>query len=139
MRTFADLFYSNVPRRFTQLKWIVSHAGGGLIPTLDRIVGFSLINPNVEHLTEESLRTTLDRSFYFDLAGTWPSEYAINALLRWVNYTNIAWGSDIPWKPWKIAEEYAKAFETSVEGVFDRDVEKIIAIRAGNVIRLYDS
>ncbi|OWT42368.1 amidohydrolase [Pochonia chlamydosporia 170] len=97
-RTFADLFYSEIPTRFSRLKWIIPHAGGGLIPTLDRIVGYSTLYPHL-NLTRSSMIATLAKSFYFDLAGPWPVDSAIPSLLRWVDYTHIMWGSDIPFTP----------------------------------------
>ncbi|KAK2473062.1 hypothetical protein H9L39_15237, partial [Fusarium oxysporum f. sp. albedinis] len=107
-RTFADLFYTSMPTKFPNLKWIMSHAGG-----------------------EDSMKQTLSESFYFDLAGPWPVNYAIPALLRWVDYTRIVWGSDIVFTPMSSAAKYAAAFDKDVEEVFP-DPRKANAIRATN-------
>lgn len=134
-RTFADLFYSEVPKRFSSLRWIIPHAGGGLIPTLDRIVTYSSLYPDF-NLTESYMKETLARSFYFDLAGPWPVTSAIPPLLRWVNYGKIVWGTDIPFTPLASAATGAAAFDKAIEEVFD-DPEKVQAVRRGNAEKLF--
>ncbi|TWU73163.1 hypothetical protein ED733_003287 [Metarhizium rileyi] len=79
-RTFADLFYSKIPSRFPRIRWIIPHAGGGLLSTLDRIVVYSGLYPDL-NLTRSVMKETLSRSFYFDLAGPWPADSAIQSLL----------------------------------------------------------
>jgi predicted TIM-barrel fold metal-dependent hydrolase len=135
-RTFADLFYSRVPSRFPRIRWIIPHAGGGLVPTLDRLVGYSGLYPGL-NLTMSLMRDTLARSFYFDLAGPWPVNSAIPSLLRWVNYTNIMWGSDTPFTSWEAAAATISAFDKDVDEVFG-DVGKARAVRQGNAERLLD-
>ncbi|TXB96107.1 hypothetical protein FocTR4_00016213 [Fusarium oxysporum f. sp. cubense] len=124
-----------MPTKFPNLKWIMSHAGGGLIPTLDRIITYSALYPGL-NLTEDSMKQTLSESFYFDLAGPWPVNYAIPALLRWVDYTRIVWGSDIVFTPMSSAAKYAAAFDKDVEEVFP-DPRKANAIRATNARGLF--
>ncbi|KAF5552552.1 2-amino-3-carboxymuconate-6-semialdehyde decarboxylase [Fusarium phyllophilum] len=134
-RTFADLFYTSMPTKFPNLKWIMSHAGGGLIPTLDRIVTYSDLYPGL-NLTEDSMKQTLSESFYFNLAGPWPVNFAIPALLRWVDYTRIVWGSDTVFTPMSSAAKYAAAFDKDVEELFP-DPRKANAIRATNARGLF--
>ncbi|KAK7420383.1 hypothetical protein QQX98_002806 [Neonectria punicea] len=134
-RTFADLFYSEIPSRFSRLKWIIPHAGGGLIPTMDRIVGYSTLYPDL-NLTESSMKATLSESFYFDLAGPWPVTSAIPPLLRWVDYTKILWGTDTPFTPLAAAAKGAAAFDQDIEEVFD-DSTKAQAVRQGNAQALF--
>ncbi|KAF5008953.1 hypothetical protein FDECE_4816 [Fusarium decemcellulare] len=134
-RTFADLFYSEVPARFSRLRWIIPHAGGGLIPTLDRIVTYSSLYPGL-NLTEAVMKETLAKSFYFDLAGPWSVTYAIPPLLRWVDYTKLLWGTDTPFTPYAAAAAGNTAFERDIEGVFD-DSAKAQAVRGTNAKRLF--
>ncbi|QPC80265.1 hypothetical protein HYE68_011017 [Fusarium pseudograminearum] len=134
-RTFADLFYTSMPTKFPNLKWIMSHAGGGLIPTLDRIVTYSSLYPGL-NLTEESMKETLAKNFFFDLAGPWPVNFAIPALLRWVDYTRIVWGSDTVFTPMRQAAKYAAAFDKEVDVVFN-DPVKANAVRATNAQNLF--
>ncbi|KAH6975104.1 hypothetical protein BKA56DRAFT_633846 [Ilyonectria sp. MPI-CAGE-AT-0026] len=135
-RTFADLFYSEVPTRFSRLKWIIPHGGGALVPTLDRIVGYSTLYPNL-NLTESSMKATLAKSFYFDLAGPWPVTSAIPPLLRWVDYTKIVWGTDTPFTPWASAAKGVAAFDQDIETVFN-DSSKAEAVRQDNARNLFD-
>ncbi|KAF4998622.1 hypothetical protein FGRMN_2948 [Fusarium graminum] len=133
-RTFADLFYTSMPTKFPNIKWIMSHAGGGLIPTLDRIVTYSSLYPGL-NLTEASMKETLAKNFYFDLAGPWPVNFAIPTLLRWVDYTKIVWGSDTVFTPMKSAAKLAAAFDKDVSEVFP-DAQKANAVRATNARKL---
>ena len=135
--TFADLFYSKIPTRFPNIKWIIPHAGGGLIPTLDRIVTYSFLYPGL-NLTEASMKTALASNFYFDLAGPWPVTYAIPPLLRWVNYTNIMWGSDVPFTPFASSAALSTRFENDIQTVFSNDTIKVQAVRSRNALRLLD-
>lgn len=135
-RTFADLFYTSMPTKFPNLKWIMSHAGGGLIPTLDRIITYSALYPGL-NLTEDSMKKTLASNFYFDLAGPWPVNFAIPSLLRWVDYTKIVWGSDTVFTPMETAAKYATAFDEEVDKVFN-DPVKANAVRSTNARRLFN-
>lgn len=135
-RTFADLFYSTVPTRFPNLRWIIPHAGGAIIPTIDRIVTFSSFYPNL-NLTDASMKATLGKNFYFDLAGPWPVNFAIASLLRWVDYTRILWGSDTPFTPWAAASGLATAFNSEIQTAFDGNLSEIYAVREGNAKALF--
>lgn len=139
-RTFTDLFVSQIPSRFSSLKWIIPHAGGGILPTLDRVVTYSSLYPNLT-LTEASMRKTLDEQFFFDLAGPWPVTRAIPALLAWVNYTRILWGSDTPWTPWAAGEKTADAFDGDVAEVFQgpNGHREISSVGHGNAEELFSS
>ncbi|KAF4779212.1 FAD dependent oxidoreductase [Colletotrichum scovillei] len=132
-RTFADLFYSKIPTRFPRIKWIMPHAGGGLVPTLDRIVSYS--TPDV-NLTESFMKATLAKNFYFDLAGPWPVTWAIPSLLRWVSYEKLLWGTDTPFTPWAMAEAGRIKFDQDVEEAFN-DTSKVEAVRRGNAAKLF--
>ncbi|KAK2020499.1 amidohydrolase [Colletotrichum zoysiae] len=133
-RTFADLLYSAVPTRFPGIEWIMPHAGGALVPTLDRIVGFA--SPAL-NLTEASVRAALERSFYFDLAGPWPAASAIPALMRWVSHERIVWGSDVPFTPWAAAGLGAARFDVEVAEVFGNSTDDAQDVRKGNAARLF--
>ncbi|KAK2060726.1 amidohydrolase [Colletotrichum caudatum] len=134
-RAFADLFYSAVPARFPGIEWIMPHAGGALVPTLDRIVGFA---PPGLNLTEASMRAALERSFYFDLAGPWPVTSAAPALMRWVSHEKIVWGSDVPFTPWAVAKLGAAKFDAEVVEVFGNSTDDAQDVRKGNAARLLE-
>ncbi|KAK3316744.1 amidohydrolase [Apodospora peruviana] len=133
-RTFTDLFYSEVPKRFPGIRWIMPHGGGGLVPTMDRVVGFS---PPEINLTESVMKSTLAKNFYFDLAGPWPVTFAVPSLLRWVGYEKLLWGSDTPWTPWALATNVSARFDVEIDEVFNESVSKARAVRYGNAARLF--
>lgn len=136
-RSFADLIGEETPSRFPNVKWIIPHAGGALIPTFDRIL-LSLPLFSTANLTEVSLKEILAKSFYFDLAGPMPVTAAIPALLRWVDHTRIMWGSDTAWTPWVSAAKVAANFDKDIEIVFPGEDGKtnVTAIRRGNAQEL---
>lgn len=134
-RTFADLFYTKVPSRFPQIKWIIPHAGGGLLPTIDRVVAYSTLYPGL-NLTATSMKTTLAQNFYFDLAGPWAVDSAIPSLLRWVDFTRILWGTDLPFTPWTAAPASIAAFDKDVEKALS-DPKAVKAVRRENAVRLF--
>lgn len=134
-RTVVDLLISDVPSRFSALKWIIPHAGGGLIPTLDRLIRYGLkFYPNL-NLTEPFVKETLANGFYFDLAGPWSTTSAVPSLLYWVDYTNILWGSDTPFTPWALAANLIIEFDRGSEVVLHNSSEAE-AIRRGNALKL---
>jgi predicted TIM-barrel fold metal-dependent hydrolase len=136
-RTFADLVGNEAPNRFPHIRWIIPHAGGALIPTFDRII-LSLPLFSSANLTEAGLKEILAKHFYFDLAGPMPVTAAIPALLRWVDYTKLLYGSDTPWTPWLGAGKTAVAFDKDIDKMSDDvlDIDKARAIRRGNAKEL---
>ncbi|KND89168.1 2-amino-3-carboxymuconate-6-semialdehyde decarboxylase [Tolypocladium ophioglossoides CBS 100239] len=134
-RIFQDLFISRIPTRFSHLKWIIPHAGGALLSTMDRIVTYSTCYPGL-NLTEDSMKETLARSFYFDLAGPWKLASEIPSLQRWVDYTKILWGTDVPWTPWALGAAVAQAFDAQIGDVFDHE-EEIDAVSWHNAEQLF--
>ena len=134
-RTFFDLFISHIPSRFPNLKFIVPHDGGGLLPTMNRIVTYSSLWPGV-NLTVANMKDTLAKQFWFDLAGPWPVELAIPTLEQWVDYTKILWASDTPWTPFAAGAGLATAFDTGIKlaGLSQKGID---AVATGNAKALF--
>lgn len=135
-RTFADLIGTETPSRFPNLKWIIPHAGGALIPVFDRIL-LSLPLFSTANATEASLKETLAKHFYFDLAGPIPVTAAVPALLRWVDDTRLMFGSDTPWTPWASAGRTAVSFDADIETVFESQDGAARRVRTGNAVALF--
>ncbi|KAM0550267.1 hypothetical protein ACHAPJ_008936 [Fusarium lateritium] len=134
-RAVTDLLFSDIPARFPHLKWIVPHDGGALISTLDRVIEFSSLKPKLT-ITEDSIKETLAKSFYFDLAGPWPVSSAIPALSRWVSSDRIVWGSDVPFTPWKTAGESADKFDREIQETLN-DPSQVQAVKWKNAQKLF--
>ncbi|KAF5011606.1 hypothetical protein FDECE_2269 [Fusarium decemcellulare] len=134
-RAVTDLLYSEIPARFPRLKWIVPHDGGALVSTLDRVIEFSSLRPKLT-ITEEAIKVTLAKSFYFDLAGPWPVSSAIPSLLRWISSDRIVWGSDVPFTPWGAAGESAIKFEQDIQETLS-DSAEVQAVRWKNAQKLF--
>ncbi|KAF4970230.1 hypothetical protein FSARC_2695 [Fusarium sarcochroum] len=134
-RAVTDLIFSDVPARFPSLKWIIPHDGGALISTLDRVIEFSFQRPKLT-ITEESIKETFAKSFYFDLAGPWPVSSAIPALLRWASSDRIVWGSDVPFTPWDSAGETAVKFDQEIQETLE-DPSDVEAVKWKNAKKLF--
>ena len=134
-RTFFDLFYSHVPSRFPSIRWIIPHAGGGITRTIDRVITFAALWPNLT-LTDDIMKQTLSKSFWFDLAGPWPADSAVTALLRWVDYTKIMWGSDTPFTPWAFATASSKGYDQNILKIAQNQ-NQINEIAYGNAQKLF--
>lgn len=136
-RTFLDLVNTEVPSRFPKIRWILPHAGGGILSTIDRMVAYSIVG--TRNITETEMRDTLAKSFYFDLAGPWPVKSAIPALLRWMDHTKIMCGSDTPFTPWALAAATGEAVNRDIQDVFvgDGADEKTAAVFENNAKKLF--
>ena len=87
------------------------------------------------------MKEALASNFYFDLAGPWPVTSAIPALLRWIDYAKLLWGTDTPWTPLPASSAVSAAFDKDIETTFAGDddaEEKVYAVRKGNAEDLFD-
>lgn len=135
-RTVTDILWSSVPDRYPNLSWIIPHAGGALLPIFDRIQAMSSFYPQIgANLTHEGLKNTLQKQFYFDLAGPWPINESIKPLTRWIDYTNILYGSDVPFTPWAGASATATGMNNLIEEVLP-DRNEFTSVFARNAKRL---
>jgi 6-methylsalicylate decarboxylase len=95
-RTVTDMLYAGVLNRHTNLKFILSHAGGPLPTLAPRIGTIGTLNwvRHPPELTQESVMTQLAR-LYFDtaIAGTAAS---IGPVLELTKPDHIVFGSDFP-------------------------------------------
>ncbi|VUC21505.1 unnamed protein product [Clonostachys rosea] len=96
-RAVSNLFISGAIQSLASTTFIVSHAGGAFTPLIDRLVEFAPLLRNPD-LTAESIRATIKKQFYFDLAGT-PFPDQIYGLLKYVDASRLIYGSDYPFTP----------------------------------------
>lgn len=92
-RTFVDMLYKAVFRRFPDVRFVVAHCGGALPALSGRLTTLGLERwvPNPARLTPAELRMHLRRLF-LDTAATMPT--ALGAALQMTAATQIVYGSD---------------------------------------------
>jgi predicted TIM-barrel fold metal-dependent hydrolase len=92
-RTFTDMLYSGLFRRYPSIRFIVAHCGGALPALSGRLQLLGLENwvPNPAMITPTEMRIHLRRLF-LDTAATMPT--ALGAALEMTTPEHIVYGSD---------------------------------------------
>ncbi|WP_063064540.1 amidohydrolase family protein [Nocardia violaceofusca] len=93
-RSAVHMVANGVMSRYTDMKVVLSHAGGFLPYAAYRFTGVSMFN---EAITPEQAFTDL-RRFYFDTALS-STPAAMPSLLAFADPTHITFGSDFPFAP----------------------------------------
>lgn len=121
MRAATNLILSGTLERYSNIRWILSHAGGFLPYVAWRL---SLANalPQYARQVPQGVLTHI-RNFYFDTALS-PSPFAMAALRELVDPSHILFGSDFPFAPAIVTGMQVKALgdlaifnETTKEGI----------------------
>lgn len=92
-RTAIHMIFADVPRRFPNCKFILSH-GGGTLPYIATRVAHQCADVGLYSASAEDFLKQA-KSFYFDLALT-GYEVAVEALLKFAGASHILYGSDFP-------------------------------------------
>lgn len=92
-RTFADMLYSGVFRRFPRIRFVVAHCGGALPALSGRLLllGNEQWVPNPEAVGRDEMQASL-RALFLDTAATCPTNLA--AALAMTTPDRIVYGSD---------------------------------------------
>jgi 6-methylsalicylate decarboxylase len=96
VRTATSLMFSGATRKFTDIKFILSHAGGALPYLAARISGGAMFNPEVSKRVPDVMVEI--RKFWFDLALS-SNPAALAALFAVADPKRIIFGSDFPYAP----------------------------------------
>ncbi|MCA1457062.1 amidohydrolase [Bradyrhizobium sp. BRP22] len=124
-RTALHMVANGVMSRHTQIKVILSHAGGFLPYAAYRFTGASQFNPGT---TAESIMADMKR-FYFDTALS-STPAALPSLLAFADPTHITFGSDFPFAP-------ARPQFTAMFDAYPLDEKQRHAINRGNAEKLF--
>jgi 6-methylsalicylate decarboxylase len=96
-RMIMSLAVNDVPKRFPNIKWIFSHAGGTMPFLVQRIVGRrSDLGKYLQQTPEPGSRLDQLRTFYYDCAGT-ANPVAMGALKQVVGIGQMVFGTDFPY------------------------------------------
>jgi predicted TIM-barrel fold metal-dependent hydrolase len=95
-RTIASILFNGNARRFRDIRWIFSHAGGTMPFLIERFVRNPILVPSSAALFPEGVLPEL-RRFYYDTAQT-ANPAAMSALTRVIPSTQIGVGTDYPYR-----------------------------------------
>lgn len=95
-RTIIDTVFSGTAARYTNLRYIFSHAGGTLPFLTERLVMAPVLDPKLQPRVPRGVLTELQR-FYYDTA--WAMRpVALASLTQLVGSSQILLGSDYPYR-----------------------------------------
>ena len=126
-RTIADIIFSGNARRFPDIRWIFSHAGGTMPFLIERFVRHPLLAPKAKETVPNGTLAELKR-FFYDTAQT-SNRSAMSALAAIIPPSQIVFGTDFPYRN---GSDHVKGLREA--GVFTD--EQIGAIERGNALKL---
>ena len=133
-RALINLFLNDTVTRYPNIKYIISHCGGTFPPLVERFAIFAdAILQSESGMDTQTVATTLQKQFYFDLAG-FPFPDQLHGLLRLVDYQRILYGSDFPYTPLPSVTALAGTLDKELPKIFSE--EEMKAIYHDNAARL---
>jgi len=126
-RTIADIVFSGNARRFPDIRWIFSHAGGTMPFLIERFVRNPLLDPKAKANVPDGTLAELKR-FYYDTAQT-SNKGAMSALAAIIPPSQIVFGTDFPYR---MGIDHVKGLREA--GVFTDG--QIASIERGNALKL---
>jgi len=126
-RAIADIVFSGNARKFPDIRWIFSHAGGTMPFLIERFVRNPLLDPNAKATVPEGTLAELKR-FYYDTAQT-SNKAAMSALAAIIPVSQIVFGTDFPYRT---SIDHVKGLREA--GVFTD--AQLMDIERGNALKL---
>ncbi|MCJ1304926.1 hypothetical protein MMC08_007739 [Hypocenomyce scalaris] len=127
-RALINLLYTNTVFGNEDITWIMPHAGGTFVATVNRmtIVPGLFGMGTAANVTQESVKRALLDHVYWDLAG-FPFPDQLPALLNYTDSSRILYGSDWPYTPAHIVEGALATMKVKLAEIFpeEEDQEKI--------------
>ena len=135
-RAATNLVLHDVPNRFPDIKFILSHAGG-FMPYASHRVATLTVAHEFQHAIGQEQRSVdyllqALASFYFDTALS-SSSAALPTLLQFARHDHVLFGSDYPYPPEPAIQHFVSEYRESD----DVDPELRRAIDYGNAQRLF--
>jgi 6-methylsalicylate decarboxylase len=126
-RAIADIVFSGNARKFPDIRWIFSHAGGTMPFLIERFVRNPLLEPSAKPTVPEGTLAELKR-FYYDTAQT-SNKAAMSALTAIIPVSQIVFGTDFPYRT---SIDHVKGLREA--GVFTD--AQLMDIERGNALKL---
>ena len=128
MMATMSLLNSDAPKKYPNIRWIMSHAGGTMPYLVQRVVG-EPVAPKLNGTPEPGDRLYyLRRNFYYDTAQT-ANAAAMPALKTVVGLSQILFGTDYPWS----------TIDVDIEGMIDSGAftpDELNTVYSENALRL---
>jgi len=96
-RTVTSLLLTGAFRRYPDIKWLFSHAGGTIPMMAGRIAAFYDKNPKFKEILPDGVMAELAKLHYDTANAT--SVPAMTALLKLTSVSNVTYGTDYPYFP----------------------------------------
>ncbi|QUS38585.1 amidohydrolase [Tardiphaga alba] len=126
-RTIADIIFSGNARRFPDIRWIFSHAGGTMPFLIERFVRNPMLDPKAKGSVPDGTLAELKR-FYYDTAQT-SNKGSMSALAAIIPASQILFGTDFPYRT---GIDHVEGLRNA--GVFSSD--ELAGIERGNAAKL---
>jgi predicted TIM-barrel fold metal-dependent hydrolase len=126
-RTIGDIVFSGNARKFRDIKWIFSHAGGTMPFLIERFIRQPLIDAKFKPAVPDGTLAELTR-FYYDTAQT-SNKASMSALTAVIPTSQILFGTDFPYRT---GIDHVKGLRSS--GIFTD--AQIMDIERGNALKL---
>jgi predicted TIM-barrel fold metal-dependent hydrolase len=127
-RTVTSLLLSGSFKRYSDIKWIFSHAGGTIPMMAGRLASFYDRNPKTQEFAPDGVAAELAKLHYDTANAT--SVPAMTALLKLAPVSQVTYGTDYPYFPLNQNKDLQKL------GLSAADIQ---AIESGNATRLLPS
>lgn len=125
-RTIASLVFSGAARRWPDINFIFSHAGGTLSALTERFLVQAPSLPPIKERGFDGPRVLADlRRFYYDTAQA-ANPVAMAALQRYIPTDHVVYGTDYPYRT---AAEHTKGLAEIFSGAELRAIERDNALR----------
>jgi len=95
-RTIADIVFSGNARKFRDIRWIFSHAGGTMPFLIERFIRNPILDPKAKPTVPDGTLAELKR-FYYDTAQT-SNKSSMAALSAIIPVSQIVFGTDFPFR-----------------------------------------
>ena len=95
-RTIADIVFSGNARRFPDIRWIFSHAGGTMPFLIERFIRHPMLQPSAKATVPDGTIAELKR-FYYDTAQT-SNRASMSALTAIIPTSQLLFGTDYPYR-----------------------------------------
>jgi len=136
-RMLTNLFHSGTVARTPNIRFVIPHLGGAMPPLLSRTAGFSAIVPESLALSQDQVKETLNRQFYFDLAGfAFPMQFVGLVDGVGIQRDRLVYGSDYPFTPAPLVKKLARELEVGLSEAFGSDRDEAYKILAENAEEL---
>jgi predicted TIM-barrel fold metal-dependent hydrolase len=119
-RAIARLLFTGTARRYPDIRWIFSHAGGTTPFLSERLIRAGRLKHNQPHVPNGVM--PILQSFYYDIAQA-AHPLALASLTRMVPISQILWGTDFPFRfGWEYVQQLGEyGFSESELARIDRE------------------